>query len=564
MIGAPRDEESNELPSQSAGPGAVSLEACPHCNAPLREGVQSCTQCGHRVDAAMSSEVRGGQEKISSPLEGLISQEVPELFQIQPTEPKEVFESETPAPLPDWLDIPLVLEEEPAISSSSRSAITSRLQAPAVDLPPVSSELPPASILLVSTPSRPIPSLDAQQVNRLQELAERGPWSEVKPEWNTQDRGMLPLPSDVPSVLLAECRHKITTVALIEAVEGTPRFVAGGQVSTGGDPVSAVREACEGISACTGRSLFDERDTLLTPQRSTGHGVDRFIAVVGVDPLFQGVFTSAEDSRLQESLKEAQGLGQLQAWGGAPPRSVPSCLATVIRYQGETYHTNVVGLDLGMAQSWLATWYQGRLTVVAGEGLLTSSADRGAARALITGLWHQCAVENEILSPDQPPVLNLAVVRGPALAQGFTPVEIARLLVDGLQLRGACTLLWDKDGLAAPLGALAASDPAMAASLLGSDAFLRLGTLVAPSGRPPRKGIALRYTLSWPEGRSEQGSVASGHLRQIPLPPGHSARLTLRLASGLNLGTGQLERRAQAEVPGGLAGLLLDGRGRLL
>jgi len=242
----------------------------------------------------------------------------------------------------------------------------------------------------------------------------------------------------------------------------------------------------------------------------------------------------------------------------------------VIRYLGETHQANVVGLDLDMAQSWLVVWYQEQLTVIAGRGLDPApdahphSEAHRPTRALMTSLWRQWITEDESLPPHQPPMLDLVVVRGSVLASGFAPLEIARLLVDVLQPRGTCTLLWDRDGLAAPLGALAVDDPSIATYLLGSDAFIRLGTLIAPWGRLPSKGMALRFTLAEPEGRTQHGGVAAGDLRQIPLPLGHSAMLTLHPASRLDLGAGRPGRGARTEVPGGLAGLLLDGRGRPL
>jgi len=236
----------------------------------------------------------------------------------------------------------------------------------------------------------------------------------------------------------------------------------------------------------------------------------------------------------------------------------------MIRYLGQTYQANVVGLDLGVAQSWLVAWYEERLTVITGDGLTPSAGGRGVAQTLISSLWRQCAWESESIPPHRPPALQLVVARGPALAQGFTPLEITRLLVDTLQPMGACTLLWDRDGLVVPLAALAVKEPAIAACLLDGDAFLGLGTVIAPQGHPPSSGMALRFTLVEPQAQRQEGSVAAGQQRWLPLPLGHSARLTLHAASGLQLGTGAPGRGVQAEVAGGLVGLLLDARGRPL
>lgn len=567
----------DEASTAQAPEDELASRSCPHCGAALRETARFCTQCGTRLEG-FTSKTREGWRGTTSPLQGLTPQEVPELFQTKRPGPGETLGPASAPSLPEWLDIPPLAGVETAPGPSAHSAIASRPAASTGDLPSLPSELPPASIPSASLPPHPVPLLAARRVRRLQELAERGPWGGAdlgrsaggrKPAKGREE--VHHLPRELPSILLAECRPGSTTTVLVEAIEGRPRFVTAGGASTDGDLIPAIQQACEVIAARTGRRLLDEDGTLLIPQTPAGQGVDRFVAVVGMSPLPQGVFTPAEGARYRESWKDAQGVGQLQAWSGdVSLRSGPSCLGTVIRYLGEAYLANVVGLDLGLAQSWLVAWYQGRLTVITGSGLgmgaegaLYSEA-RGLAQALITGLWRQCAVESESISRRQPPAWDLVVVRGPAVATGFAPLEIARLLVDVLQPASICTLLWDRDGLAVPLGALAVKEPAIAACLLDGDAFLRLGTLIAPRGRLPRRGTALRFTLAEPEGRRQQGSVAAGHLHPISLPLGHSATLTLHPAPGLELGGGRPGQGAQAEVPGGLVGLLFDGRGRPL
>jgi hypothetical protein len=374
----------------------------------------------------------------------------------------------------------------------------------------------------------------------------------------------------MPSILLAECRPGTTTAALIEAVEGWPRFVASGRASTDGNPIAAIQRACEVITGRTGRRLFGEKGDLLIPQQPTGQGVDGFVAAMDAAPPPPGLFTSAEDYHHGESLRGTPGVDQLRDWSDARLRPVPFCLATMIRYLGEIHEANVIGIDLGMTESWLVAWHLGRLTVIAGGGLEVSteayphSDGRELTRALIASLWRGWATTGGSHALQQPPALNLILLRGSALAAALAPLDIARVVVDVVQPGGTCTLLWDRDGLIAPLGALAASNPAISACLLDGDALIRLGTLIAPWGRPPSKGAALRFTLNELEGRIQRGDVATGGLQQIPLPLGRSAMLTVHPASRLDLGAGRPGRAARVEVPGGLIGLLLDGRGRPL
>ena len=169
------------------------------------------------------------------------------------------------------------------------------------------------SISMVSSSPSPPHALDAARVNGLRELAERGPWAAPASNLGTSEEGgVVRLPSDVPSSLLAECRPGSTRAALIEGVWGRPRFVASGMTLVTGDPVSSIQRACDAITMHTGRRLFSGRDELLIPEQPTGQGVDLFVAAMDAAPPRSGLFTSAEDTRLGESLREAPGSGQLR------------------------------------------------------------------------------------------------------------------------------------------------------------------------------------------------------------------------------------------------------------
>jgi hypothetical protein len=560
---------ASQMPAQQASENSDPQSICPHCSATLRGPMQFCTQCGHRLEV-LPAEAQGSEEKAGLPFAGLTSSEILELLQARAPEPSG-SELPEPAPtLPEWLDVPLLPGTESVSAPSAGSVIQSRPPASAVELPSLPSDLDPISISPDAFPPQPGPILDARRIGRLQELATQGPWGGDSPAPSSPERGMSSRLCDTPCLLLAECRPGTTTAVLIESVEGWPRLVASGGASTDGDLVTAIRRACAVISGCTGRRFFGEDGDLLIPRRATGQGVDRFVAVMDAAAASSGLSTLEDDGRHQGSLGGMHGADQVRAWSHVPVHSMPSCLATVIRHLGEIYGANVLGLDLGRSRSWLVVWYQEQLTVIAGSGLGGSTGahlrlgERGPVKALMASLWRQWTRDNQSLLPGQSPMLDLVMVRGPALALGFTPLEISRMLVDVLQPTGTCTLLWDRDGLAASLGALAVDEPAVVTCLLDSHAFLRLGTLIAPWGQPPRKGIALRFTLAGPKGRTQQGCVATGQLSQIALPLGRSEMLTLHPASGLSLGAGRPGRGAQTRVPGGLVGLLLDGRGRPL
>jgi hypothetical protein len=91
------------------------------------------------------------------------------------------------------------------------------------------------------------------------------------------------------SFLIADCGSINTTVVLFDIAAGVYRFIARATVPTTAaapwsDIVVGIQQAIGQIAATTGRTLLNERGTLLKPSRRDGSGVDHFAAVVSAAP----------------------------------------------------------------------------------------------------------------------------------------------------------------------------------------------------------------------------------------------------------------------------------------
>ena len=69
--------------------------------------------------------------------------------------------------------------------------------------------------------------------------------------------------------------------------------------------------------------------------------------------------------------------------------------------------------------------------------------------------------------------------------------------------------------------------------------------------------------LRSPGGRVEKGTLGFGELTLLPLAPDERAKVTLHPDEHVNVGMG-VGNPITKDVPGGVVGLLLDGRGRPL
>lgn len=89
----------------------------------------------------------------------------------------------------------------------------------------------------------------------------------------------------IGSILLADCGSVMTKAVLLDRADGQYHLVARGEAPTTADhpwlDISVgVQRAIEQISQVTGQQFFDERGSLIVPERSERHGVDVFAATV--------------------------------------------------------------------------------------------------------------------------------------------------------------------------------------------------------------------------------------------------------------------------------------------
>lgn len=159
---------------------------------------------------------------------------------------------------------------------------------------------------------------------------------------------------------------------------------------------------------------------------------------------------------------------------------------------------------------------------------------------------------------------NLIVGGGRTLTRAPQPGYAALALLDGLEPWGVTSLALDTAGLANMLGSIAAVQPMAAVEVAAHDAFLNLGTVIAPIGHGTPGKTALKLKVNYANGHQLETAVAYGSMQVIALPPGEKATLEIRPGRHFDIGLGQPGRGALAEVEGGVLGIIIDARGRPL
>lgn len=312
------------------------------------------------------------------------------------------------------------------------------------------------------------------------------------------------------------------------------------------------------------------------------------------------------------------GVDELNAWTNGQLLPTSTAIGRVIRFLSEVSHSrNVLGIDVGASSTTVAASFAGdlKLKVLSehgvGEGLSgplnnfkleevnrwivpTVSSDYlvsylhnkrlypGSLPAIVEDLAIEQAVARQTMrwamrqledrypddikrpaTADTAPWFDPILVGGSVIAKAPSLAQSLMMILDGVQPTGIANLILDKNGLTQALGAAAGANPLLAIQVLESNAFLRLGTVIAPVGEARQGTSILQIHITYDKGQARTHEVKMGSLLTIPLPVGQVAQLRLQPLQRFDIGMGP-GRGGVRRVSGSLYGLVIDARGRPL
>ncbi|HPQ70272.1 MAG TPA: glutamate mutase L [bacterium] len=159
--------------------------------------------------------------------------------------------------------------------------------------------------------------------------------------------------------------------------------------------------------------------------------------------------------------------------------------------------------------------------------------------------------------------LDLLVASGGVLSHAPRMQQTAMMLIDAFAPQGITRLAKDSIFMMPHLGVLAEVHPQAATEVFTKDCLIYLGTCVAPAGVGKPGKECFRYRLERTDGKVEEGALAFGEMKLLPLADGEEAKIALNPARGFDLGRGA-GNAVEGTVHGGTVGLILDARGREL
>ena len=153
--------------------------------------------------------------------------------------------------------------------------------------------------------------------------------------------------------------------------------------------------------------------------------------------------------------------------------------------------------------------------------------------------------------------LDLIVGSGGVLSHAPRRNQAMLMMIDAFQPEGVTHLAVDSIFMMPQLGVLAQVNEAAATQVFERDCLIHLGTCIAPVGVavPGDIGVTISGDLT--------ETAPFGELRLYPLGVGEKARVTVQPERRLDMGAGR-GQPIEAEVEGGVVGLIVDTRGRPL
>ncbi|HVP56979.1 MAG TPA: glutamate mutase L, partial [bacterium] len=159
--------------------------------------------------------------------------------------------------------------------------------------------------------------------------------------------------------------------------------------------------------------------------------------------------------------------------------------------------------------------------------------------------------------------LDILVGSGGVLSHAPRRVQAAFMLIDGFRPEGVTQLAVDSIFMMPQLGVLAQVEPKAALEVFHKDCLIRLGTCVAPVGIAKGGAPCVHVRIEMPGGKVEERSLKFGEMALVPLAVDQKAKANIRPARGFDVGAGK-GKELDAELTGGVAGVIIDARGRPL
>ncbi|MDD5209014.1 MAG: glutamate mutase L [Elusimicrobiales bacterium] len=156
--------------------------------------------------------------------------------------------------------------------------------------------------------------------------------------------------------------------------------------------------------------------------------------------------------------------------------------------------------------------------------------------------------------------LDYVIGSGGILAHSPRRTQSMLMMIDAYQPEGITRMAVDSIFMMPHLGVLAQISEKAALDVFYNDCLVRLGTCLAPKGLAKEGQLIMEWEVTGSDGSRQAGELRFGDILHVPFAA-PKARLVAKPVKGFDMGAGS-GSRVEADIEGGVVGLVLDGRGR--
>ena len=156
--------------------------------------------------------------------------------------------------------------------------------------------------------------------------------------------------------------------------------------------------------------------------------------------------------------------------------------------------------------------------------------------------------------------LDYVIGSGGILAHSPRRTQSMMMMIDAYQPEGITRMAVDSIFMMPHLGVLAQISEKAALDVFYNDCLVRLGTCLAPKGLAKEGQRIMEWEVTAAGGKRLWGDLCFGDILHIPMEAA-KAKLIAKPVKGFDMGAGP-GNKVEADIEGGVVGIVLDGRGR--
>ena len=157
--------------------------------------------------------------------------------------------------------------------------------------------------------------------------------------------------------------------------------------------------------------------------------------------------------------------------------------------------------------------------------------------------------------------LDMLVGSGGCLSHSPRRHQAAMMLIDAFQPEGITRLAVDSIFMMPQLGVLSTLHQKAATEVFEKDCLIHLGTCICPSGTGKPGVPCVKVAADVASGQHVDVALNFGEMHLIKADVGEKVKVSIHPSKGFDVGAGP-GKPMEAEVTGGVVGIVIDARGR--